>query len=203
LSDPFSKVNEYSRAGAWDFCIDAFDGSRLLVVGSFDLCYYYDVEISFLDVTYINCPIIFHAPKFMVSEGNDEEKRYIIESDDGMFEISAAGVEVKIGKVYPSPGRRAALQRKEIDVVVIKFSDPDTDKRALGFLMGRFSGRVLRTGEVIVPEAALGALAEENYSFTVLGKPTYEQMAAFRGPPSSPSKRRKPRSSRATGRSSA
>jgi len=88
-------------------------------------------------------------------------------------------------------------------VVVIKFPDPDTDKRALGFLMGRFSGRILHTGEVIVPEAALAALAEENYTFTVLGKPTYEQMAAFRGPAPTASKRRKPRASRAAGRSSA
>jgi len=40
-------------------------------------------------------------------------------------------------------------------MVTIKFEDRDTEKRALAFLLGRFSGRVLRTGEHLVPEAAL------------------------------------------------
>jgi len=67
-------------------------------------------------------------------------------------------------------------------MVVIRFPNDDTEKEALGFLMGHFSGRVLRTGEHIVPEAALEALAEENIPFTVLGKATYEQqLAALRG----------------------
>ena len=55
--------------------------------------------------------------------------------------------------------------------------------RALGFLVGRFSGRVLKSGEHIVPEAALEALADQNISFVVKGKATYaQQMAAIRGP---------------------
>ena len=59
-------------------------------------------------------------------------------------------------------------------------------KRALGFLLGRFSGRVLKTGEHIVPAAALEALAAQNISFTVQGTSTYEQqMAAIRGSASS------------------
>jgi hypothetical protein len=55
-------------------------------------------------------------------------------------------------------------------VVTIKFSDRETEKRALGFLIGRFSGRILRSGEHLVPEAALEALAEQNIPFSVLGK---------------------------------
>jgi hypothetical protein len=70
-------------------------------------------------------------------------------------------------------------------MVTIKFPDQDSRKRALGFLLGRFSGRVLRSGEVIVPEAALEALALENHSFTVLGRATYDQMASFRSDASS------------------
>jgi hypothetical protein len=67
-------------------------------------------------------------------------------------------------------------------MVVVRFPDRETEKEALGFLMGHFSGRVLRSGEHIVPEAALEALAEENISFAVLGKATYEQqLAALRG----------------------
>lgn len=67
-------------------------------------------------------------------------------------------------------------------MVTIVFADKETERRALAFLLGRFSGRVLKTGEHIVPEAALEALAEENIPFTLKGKTTYgEQMAALRG----------------------
>jgi hypothetical protein len=54
-------------------------------------------------------------------------------------------------------------------MVIITFPDKKTQERALGFLLGRFSGRVLKTGEHIVPGAALQALAEQNMAFTVHG----------------------------------
>jgi hypothetical protein len=63
-------------------------------------------------------------------------------------------------------------------MVIITFPDKDTQKKALGFLLGRFSGRVLKTGEHIVPEPALTALAEQNLVFTVHGKASYEQQVA-------------------------
>lgn len=63
-------------------------------------------------------------------------------------------------------------------MVVITFPDQETQKKALGFLAGRFSGKVLKTGEHIVPEAALEALAERHFVFTVLGKASYEQQIA-------------------------
>jgi hypothetical protein len=69
------------------------------------------------------------------------------------------------------------------DMMTITFPDRETEKRALAFLLGRFSGRVLRSGEHIVPEAALEALADQNIPFSVIGRTTYEQqMAAIRGP---------------------
>ncbi len=72
-------------------------------------------------------------------------------------------------------------------MVTITFPDRDTEKRALGFLLGRFSGRVLKSGEHLVPEGALEALADQNIPFTVKGKATYEQqMAALRGAASTP-----------------
>lgn len=63
-------------------------------------------------------------------------------------------------------------------MITITFPDRETEKRALGFLLGRFSGRVLKTGEHLVPEAALEALADQNIPFTVKGKATYEQQTA-------------------------
>jgi hypothetical protein len=63
-------------------------------------------------------------------------------------------------------------------MVTITFADRVTEKRALAFLLGRFSGRVLRSGEHLVPEAALEALADQNIPFAVKGKTTYEQQVA-------------------------
>jgi len=67
-------------------------------------------------------------------------------------------------------------------MVTITFADRETEKRALAFLLGRFSGRVLRSGEHLVPAAALEALADRSIPFTVKGSTTYEhQVAATRG----------------------
>jgi hypothetical protein len=67
-------------------------------------------------------------------------------------------------------------------MVVITFPDRETAKKAVGFLLGRFSGRLLKSGECIVPEAALEALAQRDFVFTVQGRATYaQQMAAIRG----------------------
>lgn len=72
-------------------------------------------------------------------------------------------------------------------MITITFPDRDTEKKALAFLLGRFSGRILRTGEHLVPEAALEALADQNIPFKVEGKTTYEQqLAAIRGAAPSP-----------------
>ena len=67
-------------------------------------------------------------------------------------------------------------QKRTITVMVtITFPDRETEKRALAFLLGRFSGRVLRSGEHIVPEAALEALADQNIPFSVRGRTTTRQ----------------------------
>jgi hypothetical protein len=70
-------------------------------------------------------------------------------------------------------------------MITITFPDRATEKRALAFLLGRFSGHVLKSGEHLVPESALEALGDQNIPFTVKGKATYEQqLAAVRGSPS-------------------
>lgn len=72
-------------------------------------------------------------------------------------------------------------------MVSISFPNREVETRALAFLLGRFSGRVLQTGEHLVPEAALEALAQQDIPFSVKGKATYEQqVAAIRGSASSP-----------------
>ena len=67
-------------------------------------------------------------------------------------------------------------------MVTVRFPDSETEKKALAYLIGRFSGRVLKSGEHLVPEAGLEALTKENIPFTVIGKTTYEQqLASLRG----------------------
>ena len=53
-------------------------------------------------------------------------------------------------------------------MITITCADREIEKQALAFLLGRYSGRVLRSGEHLVPEAALEALAAQNISFTVM-----------------------------------
>ena len=70
----------------------------------------------------------------------------------------------------PAPVDNRGRQATVCTVVTITFPTRATEKKALAFLLGRFSGRVLKSGEHLVPEAALEALAEQNIAFTVKGK---------------------------------
>ena len=55
-------------------------------------------------------------------------------------------------------------------MVTITLPDRMTQKRGLEVLLARFSGRVLRSGEHLVPEAALEAQADANIPFVMHGK---------------------------------
>ncbi len=67
-------------------------------------------------------------------------------------------------------------------MMLIQFQDRETEIKGLSVLMNGFSGKVLRGGLHIVPEAALEALTAQNISYTVKGPATYEhEVAALRG----------------------
>ena len=71
-------------------------------------------------------------------------------------------------------------------MIRIRFADLDAKKRALGRLAGRYSFKSWATGEMLVPEGALGFLATENIPFQVEGPATYEQITpALRDPAAS------------------
>ena len=63
-------------------------------------------------------------------------------------------------------------------MVVIQFPDRETEIKGLTVLMSKFSGKVLRGGLHIVPEAALEALTSQKIPYTVKGPATYEQEVA-------------------------
>ena len=68
-------------------------------------------------------------------------------------------------------------------MVTIRFPDREAEKKAIALLKGSFSGRVLRSGEHLVPEAALAVLTRSSIPFTAEGKATYEQLLAAVGNP--------------------
>ena len=111
----FSRIAELVAGGISDFRVERFDSVNLLVIGSFDLVYYHDVQVEFADVQYIDCPTYFMDPHFRV--GGDTERRqleqrgvdvdgtvYIIDADAGRgrvsFSIVARDVRVSQAKVY-------------------------------------------------------------------------------------------------------
>lgn len=61
-------------------------------------------------------------------------------------------------------------------MICIRFTDAASERRALGYLAGRFSFKSWASGETLVPDAALPFLAREGIRFTVEGPATYEQL---------------------------
>jgi hypothetical protein len=56
-----------------------------------------------------------------------------------------------------------------MSMILIRFPDETAKRKALGYLIGRFSFKTWATGEVIVPDFALPAMALEGLAFTVEG----------------------------------
>lgn len=64
--------------------------------------------------------------------------------------------------------------------ILIRFPDKETELKALGKLIPRFSGKSWSSGEVMVPSAALTYLADEGISFSVIGPAPYERLTSLR-----------------------
>jgi hypothetical protein len=72
-------------------------------------------------------------------------------------------------------------------MIVIRFPNIDSKRRALGYLAGRYSFTTYKTGEMLVPQAALGELAVQGIQFSVEGPATYGQsIPAVRSAPATP-----------------
>ena len=64
-------------------------------------------------------------------------------------------------------------------MVIVRFPSVEMRRRALGYLLGRFSGKSWATGEVLVPEPALPPLAAEGIVFSVEGAGTYDRILSL------------------------
>lgn len=60
-------------------------------------------------------------------------------------------------------------------MVIVTFTNPEQERHALGYVVGRFPFKTWHTGELMVPEAALQHLAAQDIHFTVTGRPAYER----------------------------
>jgi len=67
-------------------------------------------------------------------------------------------------------------------MIIIRFADEASKRKALGQLAGRFSFKSWASGEMMLPKEALALLAEEEIRFTVEGPATYERVASLRNP---------------------
>ncbi len=66
--------------------------------------------------------------------------------------------------------------------ILIRFADKESEQRALGKLIPRFSGKSWASGETAVPAQALGFLAEQGINFIVIGPAPYEFITPVRDP---------------------
>ncbi len=70
-------------------------------------------------------------------------------------------------------------------MVLIRFKDAESKRRALGILVGEFSFKTWSSGEMLVPEDALPRLAHEDVPFSFEGSAAYENLQALRDPAAS------------------
>ncbi len=134
-----ANVNELALYHS-DFHIQSFDGLRLILVGSFDLCYYHGLELHFVEVARIDCPVWFHRPTF-ADEGpvadhdgsTTDPRRFTIRSDEGQHTIISRAVEIVLGTVYYydrgaalKPGERIASWVKLAEAEPVAAPDPAT-----------------------------------------------------------------------------
>jgi hypothetical protein len=108
------KLNEIA-ASATDFRLESYNGEQLQIIGSFDLCYYHDVELIFSGVAFIRCAAEFTYPQFTDAGFVPGGFRTLIHAEEGEFEIVARSLVVTFGKVFHydrgdqlKPGERIA-----------------------------------------------------------------------------------------------
>lgn len=86
-----------------EFRLTSYDGNCLVIIGDFDLLYHHHFEAEFLEVSYIQCPIDFHAQTFRVLDGDEIKQKnleghldfghrvFCFQDDEQQFFISAKG----------------------------------------------------------------------------------------------------------------
>ncbi len=92
-----------------EFRIQSFDSSRLVLIGCWDLTYHHNVEVEFVEVSYIQCATDFHAQVFRLAKPEEcthslqqlssDDTVFCFESDDNKLFIAAQNLLVREGLV--------------------------------------------------------------------------------------------------------
>ena len=89
----FDRINEIvETTSTVDFRIQSYDSANLMITGSFDFCYYHEVEILFSKVSYFSLPTDFRYPKFRIAtikEIDQIKKNIAIGTEKTIFCIEA------------------------------------------------------------------------------------------------------------------
>jgi hypothetical protein len=63
-------------------------------------------------------------------------------------------------------------------MIQVRFPDSEVERKAIGYLAGRFAFKTYADGLTLVPEAALSRLAVEGIQFSVEGRAAYEHVVS-------------------------
>jgi hypothetical protein len=61
-------------------------------------------------------------------------------------------------------------------MIKLRFPNRDVERKAIGYLAGRFSFKTFADGYTLVPVAALSSLALADISYTVEGRASYDNI---------------------------
>ena len=114
MNSPLEQINNIlEKTNISDFRIEYSDGVNLVIIGSFDLAYYYELKITFLEFSYLCLPTYFNYPFLRMANETEittiarktdlckEDIVYCLEAETGSsleripFYIVAEGIEIK------------------------------------------------------------------------------------------------------------
>jgi hypothetical protein len=139
--DAINRLNEIVQTtDTTNFRIQSYDSGNLILAGSFDFCYYHEVELIFSGVSYISLPADFWHPLIRMATNNEiaairamieideTENVYCIEAETSaslekvLFYVMAEGVAIKEGLVFYYP--RGNLEAGESIASWVKIDIP-------------------------------------------------------------------------------
>ncbi len=96
-SDLVARIEELNQGifetAVLDFSVQSFSGGELVIVGSFDLAYYQDLQIEFSRVGFFSCPTRFSDASFRCLDRSEwspailESCAHSVNDDDTIFAV--------------------------------------------------------------------------------------------------------------------
>lgn len=94
-----SELRRINELHLWDFEVARRDEASLLILGSNDFVYGHYLEAEFTGVAFCDLPNTFSHAEFRLGATSIWVTAESMETSATEFEIQAAGVQVKIGRV--------------------------------------------------------------------------------------------------------